>query len=64
MEKYDENYKADWIITAASSEANGIAVYNLHGNINDVKQTLVTFAACIKRRTGSREDRIHASDVQ
>lgn len=32
MEKYDENYKADWIITAASSEANGIAVYNLHGN--------------------------------
>lgn len=45
MEKYDENYKADWIITAASSEANGIAVYNLHGSIDDVKQTLVAFAA-------------------
>ena len=41
MEKYDENYKADWIITVTSSEANGTAVYNLYGSIDDVKQTLV-----------------------
>lgn len=45
MEKYDENYKADWIITVTSSEANGTAVYNLYGSIDDVKQTLVAFAA-------------------
>ena len=45
MEKCDENYKADWIITVASSEANGTAVYNLHGSIDDMKQTLVAFAA-------------------
>lgn len=44
MKKYDENYKADWIITAISSGAEGAAVYKLHGNINDLKQTIMSFA--------------------
>lgn len=41
MEKYDENYKADWIITVTSSEANGTAVYNLYGSIDDVTRTVM-----------------------
>ena len=44
MEKYDENYEADWIITAISSGAEGAAVYKLHGNIDDLKQTILSFA--------------------
>ena len=63
-------YKADWIITAASSEANGIAVYNLHGSIDDVKQTLVAFAAsdrkndehCYEHGCKSVDDVIDSSD--
>lgn len=70
MEKYDENYEADWIITAISSGAEGAAVYKLHGNIDDVKQTLVAFAAsdrknddhCYEHGCKSVDDVIDSSD--
>lgn len=70
MKKYDNTYEADWIITAISSEAEGAAVYKLHGNIDDVKQTLVAFAAsdrkndehCYEHGCKSIDDVIDSSD--
>lgn len=50
MEKYDESYEADWIITAISSGAEGAAVYKLHGNIDDLKQTILSFANSDRER--------------
>lgn len=70
MKKYDENYEADWIITVASSRADGTAVYKLHGNIDDLKQSLVAFAVsdreddrdCYEYGCESIDDVIDSSD--
>lgn len=42
MKKHDNRYESDWIITAISSGAEGAAVYKLHGNIDDLKQTILS----------------------
>lgn len=50
MKKHDNRYESDWIITTISSGAEGAAVYKLHGNIDDLKQTILSFANSDRER--------------